>query len=605
MEQETAERVHSGWQLTLFFTALALVGAQHVAGFLQGAELVHLADLIRDLYAMAQGSAWVQGPELAETGVAPGGPMYVWLHTPGRLLHDPVLGIHGVYLAWELLAVLLWALAARRGVLSPAAAWTGLILLVGMPRPALALLENGTIAGLLVAAGFALGLVVLQRPRVGWSLLAGVLFGAAIQCHLFGLLGLLALGGVVLLQREHRLRRLLGLLVGAGLVVALCVPGMDLTSEAGGTDVSFGFAQLVPGLLSAVTEPAVRGLIYQLFQPWWLALPGLAAAVWMLVRGGPGRAGAGFVLAWFGLYVLISLPSVTQVSGAYDADVLAVCQDRMARMVGLSAPARAALMGLALWLAFALCRRWVPPVRRLPEVALPLVAALVLGGLAGVSLRGAAAEPSPEPLTRYTSTLQHSKIPSRDAAWIIGLLRSQGVQGPPPRTPYVGPDHIVELLGLWQLPWLRGEERSRIADAETFILPLVEPLDAAGLPGLRPAGAIALLPRCTSIGMMRKGDTITFRWPPNLGARDRVVVTLGPIPGRDGVPELRISDATTLWQESLGLPPTYYDLRTWAVVAPGDGAGGGLPARKALATVELVGHRAAGVHARACHVRGR
>ncbi len=351
------------WRLAVLFAALLILVVRHRMSF-DTAVLGHVDNLFTDLVAIDGGQLWVEGPHFGESGIQLGGPMYAWLHLPGRLLTNPVLGLLVTYAGYQALAVLLAVLASARGQLRGALLASALFLAADT-RVLEPFVENSTLAALWACIGFVLLLATLTRPGLGWAVAAGGALMAAFLVHHLTAIGLVAAGVGLLALRDGRARRLLAFAGGAAGIFLLCSPGMRVGEgrvEGEPTIPADVAAQVLDGLFSS----QLLGALWSMALEGWLLVPvGLVVAVFQLRRKREARPALLAALAWIVLAGGLTCVALAQRVGAAPEDTRELLTG-VERMMHASAPARALLMGLAAWtvlgwLGQRLKRPWLTP----------------------------------------------------------------------------------------------------------------------------------------------------------------------------------------------------------------------------------------------------
>ena len=130
----------------LTLACVSVLAATHLALYYTRTEFPHLEDLASHLRQFMAGTWWTKGPELWETNLKPGGPLYFWLSLPTLFMGQPVVAIHLYYFLLELAAILAWLHCGTRFKLGLGLTWIGGLLLAAYPGSKLVVCENMTIA---------------------------------------------------------------------------------------------------------------------------------------------------------------------------------------------------------------------------------------------------------------------------------------------------------------------------------------------------------------------------------------------------------------------------------------------------------------------------
>lgn len=366
------ERLPTLLLVGLTLACAGLLAATHLALYTTRTEFPHLDDLVSHLRQYLAGAWWSTGPDLWETGLQPGGPIFYWLNLPALLLGQPVTALHRLYFLYELAALLCWIAVGTRARLGAGVTWVGALLLAAHPASKLVVCENMTLAAILSYPLFITAAAALTRP--GWRpmLLPGLLAAAMVHCHAATLVALPGLLLVLALEPRRLLPRLGGFALGWAAIMLLALPGWSIQGVAG---LPAFVARLLGGFDSA-------DLLARLFAWPWNPAVLLGAGLVLLHRSDDGgghrahRAAGRLALPWLlfsylALTLVLSLISRSDGAGAG---------------LGVTLPARAALSGVAVAWLLGLAARG--PLSRLASpVALPLlvlVAALGLTGWRGV-----------------------------------------------------------------------------------------------------------------------------------------------------------------------------------------------------------------------------
>ena len=480
-------------EVALYLLLWPLLALRHLSLYYRGTEFAHFDHIVWNLERLEAGKLWVSGPNLWETSLQPGGPLYYWLHLPTLLFEQPVVGLHVYYGLLEMAAItffLLWALRPP-AALPRELAWAAALFLAVFGDGKLVIAENMTIATYLSLALFMATLRGLQAPRARAMILPGLLLGATTQVHLATLYLAPVILTAVLLEGQRRWTRLLWLLAGWAAVVAVLLPGM-----LSGIPDSVGSDAALASLTSRLEISRVaQRLAFALHDP--LALLGLGLAVTAWIRG---RAGTAERLA-----VLWLVTGYLALGVALSYMSLNWNESRFATING----ARAVLDGLALlWLARGAAR--IPGVGRALAARAPRpMTLLVAGAAAGVVLLGGltlawrseaadrgsmeradpcqcdlwAHETDALHVNRLVNRLQQVGLPELDAERLV-------VSGP-----------LRERMGAL-IHWLNRERRLGLRErgkagtgANLLATPALARFDLSSLPGAVSYGPILLVPR--------------------------------------------------------------------------------------------------------------
>lgn len=358
-------------QHLLFVLIAALLAVRHLFMFHARTHLFHIHLLTENFQNIDRGTLWVRGEELGNTGLLVGGPLYVWLSYPARLFDNPVLGMHVVYFALNLVCLGAWFYCATDDLLPRRTRWLAAVVLAVLPENAIDLAENMTMMSMLLLPLFVTFVRGLRPGSWRWMVVPGVVAGMAACVHQAALTFVAVLGAALLLQPELRWRRTGAALAGLALVVAtIALPSLAVAPPPPGMPVDLGASEspwntLPYRLTNLLGYPAaVGGLLLAVV--WWIrgrAKPGHKVAVLWLLLGGLGAAVA-----------LTARDALRNELGA------PVPQWRDVRF-GVLNPARAVLIAAAAWWLHDHLRRRLPQVIR-SELALPLAAALATLALA-------------------------------------------------------------------------------------------------------------------------------------------------------------------------------------------------------------------------------
>jgi len=497
-------------EIVLYLLLWPLLALRHLSLYYRGTEFAHFDHIVWNLERLEAGKLWVKSPNLWETSLQPGGPLYYWLHLPALLFEQPVVGLHVYYGLLEMAAItffLLWALRGK-AALPRELAWAAAIFLAVFGDGKLVIAENMTIATYLSLALFMATLRGLQAPRARAMILPGLLLGATIQVHLATLYLAPVVFAAVLLERRDRVARLLWLMAGGAVVVAVMLPGM-----LRGIPDSLGSDPAVASLVTRfeISRVAQR-LAFALHDP--LSLLGLGLALTAWIRGRAGTVERLAVLWLVAGYLTLGV-ALSYMSLNWN-------ESRFATING----ARAVLDALALfWLARAaakipgpgraLAARAPEPITLLAGVAAAGV--LLLGGLtfawrADAADRGGMERADPcqcdlwahetEALyvNRLVDRLSQVGLPELDAERLV-------VSGP-----------LRERLGAL-IHWLNRERRLALREggkagtgANLLATPALARFDLSRLPGAVSYGPILFVPRALPL-TYRPADTegaVTF-----------------------------------------------------------------------------------------------
>ena len=532
------------WRGLLALALLGTLGTSHVAAFLDQAQLLHGANLLKALERINRGQIWVESPMFGDSGLSIGGPLYYWLYTPGRLVDNPVLGVHLVYFGLEAAALLLWVLLARRAVVREEVAWIGALLLAGSWLPKITLAENSTMAGFLVTASFGVLSAALARPRVGWMAAAGLLLGAAVQVHPAAAMALPAAVVAVIAAGGPRLRRAVELALGLLLPMVLLYWGFYLDAAPdGGTRGQIP----VPGdTKGAHGELEVCWYLLRQLSPQVLVLVGAGVAV-SSVGGGRRRCAGLLLLTW----LVVACPATLLAASQAYLHGLHTIQDRVDRILALLGPLLTCLEAGALWWIFGaggvLQRRFrlarVPPTWLLGVVA---GATLAWGG---AQLWGAARSmPRERPLQRYIRHLQTQERSSRAGYWYLQRLLDAGLKD-------TGVDAGQFCSASWSAEWvlqwplaIPGQARD-----DVMVFPELQGIKLQDVRGARHAAPMVLLTGLAKVPTtMSEGGMQRLRWPEGLKASGLVLAIIGGT-SRGRAPSIRLPGTRTVASRTMAM----------------------------------------------------
>lgn len=495
------------WIRAALLAACALLlGLTHLALFLGETEFPHFSDLTTNLAAIESGHWLRRAPELWETSLRLGGPLYYWTNLPALMLGQPVFAIHLWMALLELAGLGAWLWLGARHRLGPGFTWGGAILLAFYAGPKSVVCENMTVAVLLAIPLFASAAAGLCRS--GWWrwLLPGFLFGYMVQVHNATLMVGLALLLALLLEPRQFLGRAAGFLAGWAplILLALFKPGAGAAPE-----LPRFAGELASGFDAAATlEFAARAL----GDP--LLLLGIALLFSRQVRDRLPAGLARLALLWL-LCTDLLLSGVLQTIGRDGGAVL---------QYALLNPARATLAGIALaWLA-GLPRGLLPWLasRRLVVPAALLLAALGMAGWRGWQ----AAENRTEFAQEYAEAhrdpcacdLWKRRGFSRFAWRYQGALWEKGLpKTSSPRVEVAGP--MDNSLGA-AIYWLQREkpgwkESYRNSMPVTLLAsPHLSGLDLAKLPGAVDYGPYVIVPGMETVEVASRKESLSYQISP-------------------------------------------------------------------------------------------
>jgi hypothetical protein len=278
------------WHVLVLLFA-SVLGVRHMALHFGYSEFAHIAEIVDSLALMDQGQWLFPSSDLWETDIRGGGPLFYWLHYPARFISkNPVLALAVYYALLEGLAIGAFLVGALRWRVFPEEiTWAAALLLCFYSGHKLVLAENMTLAVDLTIPALPALIMALavaeRRPDRGRHLLplvfVGVLLGLAQQIHLTVIFLVPGLVAAVGLTPGPRLRRLLALLAGWGLVLVAFAPALEPPPPAGD-----GVAELWWMLLEQFSAADLAvSLITLLFDPLSILGLSLAAAAWTRGRG--------------------------------------------------------------------------------------------------------------------------------------------------------------------------------------------------------------------------------------------------------------------------------------------------------------------------------
>ena len=512
-------------ELLLYFLLWPLLALRHLSLYYQGTEFAHFDHIVWNLERLLGGTMWVKGPNLWETPLQLGGPLYYWLHLPALLFEQPVMGLHIYYGLLEMAAItffLVWAL--RRPALLPRElVWAAGLFLALFGDGKLVIAENMTIATYLAVALFMAALRGLHAPRARGMLLPGLLLGATTQVHLATLYLAPVLVAAVVLERRDRGLRLLWLLAGWLAVVAVLLPGV-LNGVPGGGQMDHTLATLTSRF--ELSRVALR-LAFALHDPLSLLGLGLALVAWIR-----GRAGAVERLAvlWFVAgYVALGM-ALSYMSLNWNESRFATVN-----------PARAILDGLALiWLCRAANR--IPLVARAVKAApapvtlllgAAVLALVALGSLTAYKRAEAQETTSAKTATPCRCDLWAHETDARQVSQLVDRIQQVGV---PPldaaRLVVSGP--VRERMEA-VLHWLNRDRRLALqaqgkggSGANLLATPALPKFDLTRIRGAVDYGPFLLLPRSLPVSYkpVAGEGTLSFDLKQVPGDHRLVMITL-------------------------------------------------------------------------------
>lgn len=486
----------------VFFGLLvALLLARQVQTYYQGDFLGHLSELSGDLGDLARGRFFVPGPDLFDTGIRVGGPLYAWLHLPLRLVSDPILGLHVYYLLIEAAALWLWLFWGGR--LMPSLLCRASAVLIALdPVPTLHRCENLTLAMFLAMPLFLVLLAWLRREQAanspgieadsgkaepgagsgasrqgsldprsfGLLVGAGVLFGAALLVHASALFYLPGLVLFVLVgaRRPRRWLRVLGLGAGVALIGTTALPSLswpEAHTASEGLRLSFDLGCMLQRLVRSFPMP--------------LPLLGLGLVAGLRLRRQPVLPALGLAWLWVAFaHVLLSLALCA--AGAVPG--------HDGHRFGVLSPSSAVLGGAALvWLLerpAALARgrylAWLHPGRLF--MVFVVAALLATGVLALAQRRSFLRDMDTLSEAQHLCAQARGRTESRHLRRLVALLRQGGLtEGPEVRVQMVGPlRDQTDPLVLW-LRGFRGLEQPESGKGPRHVQVLLAP----SMPGLQ------------------------------------------------------------------------------------------------------------------------
>ncbi len=501
------------WPLVVLAAALLILGAQHQMGF-DYAILGHIDNLFLDFEAIDRGELWVVGPHFGESGIRLGGPMYAWLHLPARLIANPCVGLLATYAGYQALAVLLLVVAARKGGALAGAAMGAALFVASDTRLLEPFIENSTLAALWSCIGFALLLLALSRRWLGWSAAAGGALTVAFLVHHLTAIGLAAAAVGLFALRQDRRRRTLAFAAGAAVVALACSPGMRIGEGrvAGEPTVPTGiFSQLMEGLFSLELLQSIGGMLLE----GWLLVPlGLVLAVVLIRRQPETRPALLAALAWAVLALGLSTAALAQRIGAtevHDSEL----STGVERMMHASAPARAMLMGLALWAALGWLGGWL--ARRWPRLGgarlrLVVMLAITLGATGWDRLQWSPRTPfEGGPVAKLYDLYQGDEHNVRDAYEYLDHMLSLGVGRVPPDRVHSA-EMLPRLLARWRPPLLRPSRTNPRNDDHVVFVPPYDRWEQLRFAGAEARGTAMLIDGCVLLEHEETQREVSFDW---------------------------------------------------------------------------------------------
>ena len=495
-------------ELLLYLLLWPLLALRHLSLYFQGTELAHFDHIVRNLERLQAGSLWVKSPNLWETPLRLGGPLYYWLHLPTLIFDQPVVGLHLYYGLLEMAAItfFLWWGLRRPALVSRPWIWAAGLFLTLFGDGKLVIAENMTIATYLAIALFMATLRGLRSPRARSMLLPGLLLGATTQVHLATLYLAPVIGLALLLERWDRGLRLLWFLGGWIMVLAMLLPGI-----MGGVPGSGQMDEVLATLSSRLDIWRVaQRLAFALRDP--LSLLGLGLAIMAWVRGRAGMAERLAVIWLAGGYLALGV-ALSFMSFTWN-------ESRFASVN----PARALLDGMAvIWLARLGAR--IPAVSRTLATRTPRPTTLLLAAALACLM-------ALVPVTLYhraqaeRSTRAGAAIPCRDDLWayetdarqVNDLVRRLQRVGIPPldaeRLVVSGP--LRERMGAL-IHWLNRDRREALREqgkggtgANLLATPALPNYDLSRVKGAVDYGPFLLLPRSLPVTYKLLNGAATF-----------------------------------------------------------------------------------------------
>ena len=323
------------WDIGLATGLSTLLAASHFLHFVTDSEFAHFGDLVSAFTALNSGHPFVLGPELAETGITLGGPMFYWLSYPSWLFENPVVGIHVWYFALEWGSLAAWLCLGRWARLHRHVLWISAFLLVVYPENRQLFCENLTVAAYLGIPLFMSGVVGLRARHWAAMIAPGVLLGLSFMVHHLAAVFIGAFLLVLLLRRPLPLAKvavLSGVMLLTYAPVTLLVP-----TTTNVHDVERLFADDLYGL---VPNPVDWLLTIVHYGRYSLFVPVLVVAAFAGGFKAGERHGLQLAIPWFaGVFLVVTayLALISNLEGAY--------------RMGIANPARALVASVALvWL---------------------------------------------------------------------------------------------------------------------------------------------------------------------------------------------------------------------------------------------------------------
>jgi len=228
-------RAHSS---LLALCVILVQSARVFAQYYSATEIAHLDGFVDRLRNIDEGRLWFLGPDLGNTGICLGGPLYYLLTYPASLLGPPVIGFVVYYYLLELAAIFGWIWLCRRAGLRAELVWAGALMLAWFPESKTTLAENMTMCSLLAIWLFGAVLAAGKARRWGWSALPGLLFGLICQVHGAAVILTPAAMVALLWQPGGRWRRLAIFWVGFVATLPLSINGYTKPIYGGTTSES-------------------------------------------------------------------------------------------------------------------------------------------------------------------------------------------------------------------------------------------------------------------------------------------------------------------------------------------------------------------------------
>jgi hypothetical protein len=486
-----------------FFAACSLVLFLTHCSFMVGeAEFPHLSDLTNNLAAIESGHWLRRGPELWETSMRLGGPLYYWANLPALAMGEPVNAIHLWMALLELAGLFAWLWLGTRARLGHGFTWGGALLLAAYAGPKTVVCENMTLAVILAIPLFVSAAAALARS--GWWrwLLPGFLFGFMVQVHNATLIVGPALALAMLAQPRRFPPRILGFAAGwlPLLIIALLKPGAgaaaDLPGFAGNLLQSFDALATLKRAALALGDP--------------LLLLGLLLLITRQLRHRMPASLVRLALLWLFITDLL-LSGVLQIIGRDGGATL---------QYALLNPPRAALAGVALVWLFETIHKLLPlriTARRFRALSMLLVAFSLVAwrGWQGAQNRNAfneewdAAHKDP-----CACAVWNRRGFSRFASRYHAVLWNRGL-------PWTS-THRVELAGLddslgaavyWlqrtQPGWLESHHRAR--PTTVLAAPQLPGLDLSRLPGVVDYGPFFMAPELLTEAVSSRKELMSHR----------------------------------------------------------------------------------------------